>query len=65
MAFEWNTGFLQPAFATKPKRALIILNQATSTPLLKRLWSTCEWRCCADGGANRLHDNFIGEDRAQ
>jgi thiamine pyrophosphokinase len=40
----------------KAKTALIILNQPFSKPLLRRLWHTSDWRCCADGGANRLHD---------
>ncbi|KAH9972800.1 thiamine pyrophosphokinase [Lactifluus volemus] len=36
----------------KAKTALIILNQPFSKPLLRRLWHTSDWRCCADGGAN-------------
>ncbi|GBE87812.1 thiamine pyrophosphokinase [Sparassis latifolia] len=36
--------------------ALIILNQPFSLPLLHLVWRACTWHCCADGGANRLHD---------
>jgi thiamine pyrophosphokinase len=36
--------------------ALIILNQPFSFALLRRVWSSSGWRCCADGGANRLYD---------
>ncbi|KDQ55872.1 hypothetical protein JAAARDRAFT_331949 [Jaapia argillacea MUCL 33604] len=56
---QWSTTFLQPQ-PTDPttKFALIILNQPFSFPLLDRLWNSCEWRCCADGGANRLYDSF-------
>ncbi|KIJ67070.1 hypothetical protein HYDPIDRAFT_85334 [Hydnomerulius pinastri MD-312] len=55
---EWETPFLNPL---TPKtecahRALIILNQPFSQHLLGTLWAACEWRCCADGGGNRLHD---------
>ncbi|KAG0705648.1 thiamine pyrophosphokinase [Suillus ampliporus] len=57
MVVEWCTQFLDPR-ASKDfnVRALIILNQPFSTRLLKTLWAACEWRSCADGGANRLHD---------
>jgi thiamine pyrophosphokinase len=43
----------------KSKTALIILNQPFSKPLLRRVWHTSDWRCCADGGANRLHDLLL------
>ncbi|KAH8109581.1 thiamine pyrophosphokinase [Phellopilus nigrolimitatus] len=36
--------------------ALIILNQPFSKDLLSRVWAACQWRGCADGGANRLFD---------
>ncbi|KXN91733.1 Thiamin pyrophosphokinase 1 [Leucoagaricus sp. SymC.cos] len=42
--------------STKHWYALIILNQPFSLPLLQRLWTNTSWRCCADGGANRLYD---------
>jgi len=37
-----------------------------SKPLLCRLWHASDWHCCADGGANRLHDllSGCGGDRA-
>ncbi|KIJ10711.1 hypothetical protein PAXINDRAFT_16319 [Paxillus involutus ATCC 200175] len=57
---EWETSFLNP-LTPSPKtadvpRALIILNQPFPLPLLETVWKTCSWRCCADGGGNRLHD---------
>ena len=42
------------------RRALIILNQPFSQELLYRVWNACQWRCCADGGANRLYDALEG-----
>ncbi|KAG5638904.1 hypothetical protein H0H81_008965 [Sphagnurus paluster] len=45
-------------------RALIILNQPFSRPLLDRLWNSCSWRCCADGGANRLYET-LGDDESR
>ncbi|KAF8625535.1 hypothetical protein AX15_005302 [Amanita polypyramis BW_CC] len=52
----WNTDFLQPGTASNERRALIILNQPFSPPLLRRLWNRSQWHCCADGGANQLYD---------
>lgn len=59
---EWATPFLNPLSTNREgvRRALIILNQPFSLPLLETLWSACSWRCCADGGANRLYD-LLGE----
>ena len=58
---EWETPFLNPPTASPGvRRALIIFNQPFSLPLLETLWNACSWRCCADGGANRLYD-FLGE----
>ncbi|KAF8127048.1 thiamine pyrophosphokinase [Boletus edulis] len=59
---EWETPFLNPLTTVRDdvRRALIILNQHFSLPLLETLWKTCSWRCCADGGANRLYD-LLGE----
>jgi thiamine pyrophosphokinase len=54
---SWNVDFLKTNAPTS-RRALIILNQPFSPGLLRRLWGSCEWRCCADGGANRLFDLF-------
>ncbi|TFK47390.1 thiamine pyrophosphokinase [Heliocybe sulcata] len=56
---QWTLPFLDPpsrAGAPKGKYALIILNQPFSFPLLSRVWNACRWRCCADGGSNRLYD---------
>ncbi|KAG7451121.1 thiamine pyrophosphokinase [Guyanagaster necrorhizus] len=54
---SWNVAFLQPTGAHDSiKRALIVLNQPFSLTLLRRLWTSSHWRCCADGGANRLYD---------
>ncbi|KZT07631.1 thiamine pyrophosphokinase [Laetiporus sulphureus 93-53] len=55
---NWSLPFLEPSFSPSLDRqySLIILNQPFSVPLLSRLWKASTWRCCADGGANRLHD---------
>ena len=56
----WDVNFLRAGSqAADQPHALIILNQPFSVPLLQRLWNSTEWRCCADGGANRLHDVFL------
>ncbi|KAI5120207.1 hypothetical protein M0805_006313 [Coniferiporia weirii] len=67
---HWSTPFLHDtdrgasavtatARATE-RRALIILNQPFSQELLVRVWNACQWRACADGGANRLFDVLQG-----
>ena len=53
---QWSTSFL--SHPSDENRALIILNQSFSVALFDRLWSSCKWRCCADGGANQLYDLF-------
>ena len=58
-SYTWSLPFLQRAPSgevPRTKTALIILNQPFSKPLLTRLWHASDWHCCADGGANRLHD---------
>jgi len=60
---SWNVDFLQSPSKSRP-RALIILNQPFSRPLLDRLWNSCSWRCCADGGANRLYET-LGDDESR
>ncbi|CAA7267145.1 unnamed protein product [Cyclocybe aegerita] len=56
----WDVSFLQGQSGfNAAKHALIILNQPFLRPLLDRLWASTEWHCCADGGANRLHDSFL------
>ncbi|KAF2090931.1 thiamine pyrophosphokinase, partial [Saccharata proteae CBS 121410] len=47
--------------AAKP--SLLILNQPVpSWDVFERLWQHCGYRLCADGGANRLFDNFADGD---
>lgn len=59
---HWSLPFLQTRDeASRSKTALIILNQPFSKGLLRRLWHTTDWHCCADGGANRLHDVLNGD----
>jgi len=58
MSSDWSLSFLQN---TRSKSALIILNQPFSNVLLRRLWHATDWHCCADGGANRLHDLLNGD----
>ncbi len=59
---HWSVPFLRPSDeAYRSKTALIILNQPFSKALLHRLWHTTHWHCCADGGANRLHDLLNGD----
>lgn len=41
---------------------LLILNQPiTDFATFSRLWKHTDYRICADGGANRLHDMFKGD----
>lgn len=54
---SWNVEFLATHDGPS-RRALVILNQPFSFPLLQRVWASSQWHCCADGGANRLHDAF-------
>ncbi|KAI0001491.1 thiamine pyrophosphokinase Thi80 [Russula compacta] len=62
---HWSLPFLQSREkARRSRTALIILNQPFSKPLLHRLWHASNWHCCADGGANRLHDLLKGSDSA-
>ncbi|KAF8501701.1 thiamine pyrophosphokinase [Russula emetica] len=59
---QWSLPFLQTRDEARSKTALIILNQPFSEALLRRLWHATDWHCCADGGANRLHDVLNGGD---
>lgn len=59
---SWNVNFLQGNKRGNLGHALIILNQPFSAALFHRVWLSCEWRCCADGGANRLYDLFEGDE---
>lgn len=61
---HWPLLFLRPRDKDKDgapgsRTALIVLNQPFSRPLLCRLWNASSWHCCADGGANRLHDLLL------
>ena len=59
---HWSLPFLQTCDEeSRSKTALIILNQPFSKALLRRLWHATDWHCCADGGANRLHDVLNGD----
>jgi thiamine pyrophosphokinase len=45
---------------------LLILNQPIGDfAAFSRLWAHAQYRICADGGANRLHDMFNGSAEAQ
>ena len=58
-ARRWDVSFLSNNDSSpRNRRALIILNQPFSHTLLQRVWNTCSWRSCADGGANRLYDSL-------
>ncbi|KAI0734209.1 thiamine pyrophosphokinase [Fomitopsis betulina] len=62
MILAWSLPFFDasPSSAAARQHALIVLNQPFSFPLLRTLWQACSWRCCADGGGNRLHDLLQG-----
>ncbi|KLO13474.1 thiamine pyrophosphokinase Thi80 [Schizopora paradoxa] len=53
---KWSFDFLQVDKTPSKRRSLIILNQPFTLELFLRLWDATDWRCCADGGANRLFD---------
>jgi thiamine pyrophosphokinase len=61
---QWSLPFFQArdkaGASRRTRTALIILNQPFSKPLLQCLWHASDWHCCADGGANRLHDLLSG-----
>lgn len=59
---SWNVKFLDPNTHVENPHALIILNQPFSFALLQRLWRSTTWRCCADGGGNRLYDLFANDE---
>ncbi|KII89925.1 hypothetical protein PLICRDRAFT_40102 [Plicaturopsis crispa FD-325 SS-3] len=66
---SWSVAFLHDPHAagdastSGARKALIILNQPFSFDLLRSLWTSSTWHCCADGGANRLHDVLSAETR--
>ncbi|KAH8100098.1 thiamine pyrophosphokinase [Cristinia sonorae] len=57
-SYSWSLPFFSEGEPQRGQRrfALIILNQPFAFELFRRLWDSSEWHCCADGGANRLHD---------
>ncbi|KAJ7637713.1 thiamine pyrophosphokinase [Mycena polygramma] len=61
---SWDVDFLQPQRTSETtNRALVILNQPFTELLFSRLWNSSQWRCCADGGANRLFDALAATQR--
>ncbi|TCD60478.1 hypothetical protein EIP91_010026 [Steccherinum ochraceum] len=66
-SYRWSLPFFTSSVSNdstaQPRRryALIILNQPFAFGLFKRLWEAAEWKCCADGGANRLHDACLDQ----
>ncbi|KZT43762.1 Thiamin pyrophosphokinase [Sistotremastrum suecicum HHB10207 ss-3] len=62
-ATSWSTTFLSgnPRSQSRQEYALIVLNQPFEFSLLRRLWSACSIKCCADGGANRLYDTLLAK----
>lgn len=46
---------------SRPRTALVILNQLIQEIDLTYLWANCELVVCADGGANQLYDYFYSE----
>ncbi|KAI9222036.1 thiamine pyrophosphokinase [Blastocladiella britannica] len=53
--------YLRPAASGQRRFALVIVNRpldAIPAGVLQDLWLNAEWRLCADGGANRLHDRL-------
>lgn len=42
------------------RHGLLMLNSDTmDTAWVKRIWHQCEFKICADGGANRLYDGLV------
>lgn len=65
---RWNsTDIMSPRASTsEASQSLIILNQPiTRRDIFEKLWNNCDYRICADGGANRLYDLLDGKDRAR
>lgn len=50
-----------PENAANPPDLLILNQPITDFATFSRLWRHTNYRICADGGANRLHDMFEGE----
>jgi len=67
---SWSLPFLSDgvhfpkhqAATLSPEPGLIILNQPFEIGMFRRLWKASSWRCCADGGANRVYDTLADEE---
>jgi hypothetical protein len=63
---SWNSADILSSRASdgRSKQSLIILNQPiTRRDIFEKLWDNCDYRICADGGANRLYDLLSEGDR--
>lgn len=57
--------FLCPSAHSGPANHLVILNSDSfCAKLTTSMWSKCEIKVCADGGANRLYDSLLPEVRS-
>ncbi|KAF1361384.1 thiamine pyrophosphokinase [Lizonia empirigonia] len=54
-----------PEKAANPPDLLILNQPITDFVTFSRLWRHTDYRICADGGANRLHDMFKGDLKSQ
>ena len=53
-----SSPFLPPSNGEQARQALVILNspiRSPPSPLFQKLWDSCCFHVCADGGANRLY----------
>ena len=47
-------------------KSLVMINSATmDIELVRRLWKYCDYKICADGGANRLFDGLSSSEIAE
>ena len=47
-------------------KSLVMINSATmDIELVRRLWKHCDYKICADGGANRLFDGLSSSEIAE
>jgi hypothetical protein len=59
MAIELRPADLFEDKPSNPSNHLIILNSPIENfEAFRRVWNNSDYRICADGGANRLHDLF-------
>lgn len=52
---------VHPETSANPPDLLILNQPITDFATFSRLWKHSNYRICADGGANRLHDMFEGD----